>query len=144
MNEQDKLLLLKVLCVMLPHGVIMHNLLKDYDVPLKGVENDNKSIRISVGGEFSTHSGCLIGFWKGANFKWEWKPYLRPMTSMTDMEKQQFNLLSMNRIVPDGFGKDIQMFSLKCIDWLNSHYFDYYGLIEKGLALPAPEGMYDI
>ena len=28
------------------------------------------------------------------------------------------------------------------IDWLNSHHFDYRGLIEKGLALEAPEGMY--
>ena len=33
---------------------------------------------------------------------------------------------------------------LKLIDWLNSHHFDYRGLIEKGLALPAPEGMYKI
>ena len=30
------------------------------------------------------------------------------------------------------------------IDWLNSHHFDYRGLIKKGLALEAPEGMYNI
>ena len=30
------------------------------------------------------------------------------------------------------------------IDWLNAHHFDYRGLIEKGLALEAPEGMYNI
>ena len=28
------------------------------------------------------------------------------------------------------------------IDWLNAHHFDYRGLIEKGLALEAPKGMY--
>jgi hypothetical protein len=28
------------------------------------------------------------------------------------------------------------------IDWLNAHHFDYRGLIEKGLALEAPEDMY--
>jgi hypothetical protein len=28
------------------------------------------------------------------------------------------------------------------IDWLNAHHFDYRDLIEKGLALEAPEGMY--
>ena len=28
------------------------------------------------------------------------------------------------------------------IDWLNENMFDYRGLIEKGLALEAPEGMY--
>jgi hypothetical protein len=28
------------------------------------------------------------------------------------------------------------------IDWLNAHHFDYRWLIEKGLALEAPEDMY--
>jgi hypothetical protein len=28
------------------------------------------------------------------------------------------------------------------MDWILSHHFDYRGLIEKGLALEAPEGMY--
>ena len=28
------------------------------------------------------------------------------------------------------------------MDWLLSHHFDFRGLIEKGLALEAPEGMY--
>jgi hypothetical protein len=28
------------------------------------------------------------------------------------------------------------------VDWLNEHHFDYRGLIEKGLALEAPEDMY--
>jgi hypothetical protein len=28
------------------------------------------------------------------------------------------------------------------VDWLNSHHFDYRGLIKKGLAIEAPEGMY--
>ena len=31
-----------------------------------------------------------------------------------------------------------------CQDWLNKHHFDYRGLIEKGLALEAPEGMYNL
>jgi hypothetical protein len=30
----------------------------------------------------------------------------------------------------------------KLIDWLNAHHFDYRGLIEKGLAIEAPSGMY--
>jgi hypothetical protein len=28
------------------------------------------------------------------------------------------------------------------IDFFNAHHFDYRGLIEKGLALEAPKGMY--
>ena len=31
---------------------------------------------------------------------------------------------------------------LKTYDWLLAHHFDYRGLIEKGLALEAPERMY--
>jgi hypothetical protein len=27
-------------------------------------------------------------------------------------------------------------------DWLNAHHFDYRGLIDKGLALEALDGMY--
>ena len=33
---------------------------------------------------------------------------------------------------------------VKLIDWLNAHHFDYRGLIDKGLAIEAPEGMYKI
>ena len=29
------------------------------------------------------------------------------------------------------------------VDYCNKHYLDYHDLISKGLALPAPEGMYD-
>jgi hypothetical protein len=28
------------------------------------------------------------------------------------------------------------------LDWLLAHHFDFRGLIEKGLALEAPDGMY--
>ena len=31
----------------------------------------------------------------------------------------------------------------KSIDWLNAHHFDYRGLIEKGLAIEALEGVYN-
>jgi hypothetical protein len=29
------------------------------------------------------------------------------------------------------------------LDWLNKKMFDYRGLIEKGLAIEAPKGMYN-
>ena len=31
----------------------------------------------------------------------------------------------------------------KLNEWLNVNHFDYRGLIKKGLALEAPEGMYN-
>ena len=122
MTTKDKQTLLQDLLARLPYGVVIKEEYGDYiNVNIYNAHIEHLIDRISAGVD---------------------KLVLRPMSSMTDMEKQQFNLLSMNRIVSDGFGKDIQMFSLKCIDWLNAHHFDYFGLIEKGLALEAPEGIY--
>jgi hypothetical protein len=56
--------------------------------------------------------------------------YLRPMSSMTREEGNElFQLM--------GNGCDSQR-----VDFYNSHYLDCRGLIEKGLALEAPEEMY--
>lgn len=63
------------------------------------------------------------------------KPYLRSMESMTKEEKEEYNI-----IVDALFDTGISYLN----DWLNSHHFDYRGLIPKGLAIEAPEGMYDI
>lgn len=72
------------------------------------------------------------------------KPYLRSMSSMTDEEDLEFigiGLLVVN-YGTNGNAKHKCKLSIPEIDWLNTHHFDYRGLIEKGLALEAPEGMY--
>ena len=56
------------------------------------------------------------------------------MEIMTEEEKKEYNLTKALSIVDYP--------TLKSFDWLNAHHFDYRGLIEKGLALTAPEGMY--
>ena len=84
------------------------------------------------------------------------RPYLRPMSSMTEEEIREIKAM--------GFAYWITMINndlrssgpmslldaiithhkmVKLIDWLNRHHFDYRGLIEKGLAIEAPEGMYE-
>jgi len=65
------------------------------------------------------------------------KPYLRPMYSMTEEEKKEYNSKFEGR----DFSWEIYYGST---DWLNEHHFDYRGLIEKSLALEAPEDMYEI
>ena len=65
------------------------------------------------------------------------KPYLRPMSSMTEEEENKYNSLN-------GYEKGIFPHTEEAFDWLNAHHFDYRGLIEKGLALEAPEDMYNI
>lgn len=87
----------------------------------------------------------------------EVKPYLRPMSSITEEEWEELNCIGY--IVPlyDGcFGVDIRAYlknnqphyrrfsEFSTIeDWFNAHHFDYRNLIGKGLALEAPKGMYN-
>jgi len=65
------------------------------------------------------------------------KPYLRPISRMTEEEKSNYH--NYRYWIEKG---DIEHCTINMIDWLNAHHFDYRGLIEKGLALEAPEGMY--
>ena len=60
---------------------------------------------------------------------------------MTEEECKEFALLQTDFYV-DGFLYPIA--AVNMINWLNKHHFDYCGLIEKGLALKAPEDMYKI
>lgn len=67
------------------------------------------------------------------------KPYLRPMSSMTEEERDEVKKhMKREQIVNVVFYHATE----KTYDWYNAHHFDYRGLIEKGLALEAPEGMY--
>lgn len=59
------------------------------------------------------------------------KPYLRPMSSMTEEEKLMYEGLMI--------GIDNISYMLDVTDWLNSHHFDYRGLIERELAINAIE-----
>lgn len=70
------------------------------------------------------------------------KPYLRPMSSMTEEEYEELRKIDKYYgIAPLSEINDWEP-GYKSIDWLNKRYFDYRGLIKKGLALAAPEGMY--
>ena len=80
------------------------------------------------------------------------KPYLRPLSSMTEEEFLEYHDIKYNKVTYRHNYKrfDVGKFANVGIipiedylDWLNSHHFDYRGLIEKGLALEAPEGMYN-
>jgi len=57
-------------------------------------------------------------------------PYLRPMSSMTDEEEDEYEIIIRSSLTTH-------------IDWLNKNMFDYRGLIPKSLAIEAPEGMYN-
>lgn len=154
MTQEDKQLLLKDLCARLPYGIIINT--GDGDLKLDrqhqciGVlypedcsdefnkRNNNASFYITI-------SGCYYGE--------KIKPYLRPMSSMTEDEFLEYHTIKYNKVtdrhnykrINVGKFRNVGIIPIKdYLDWLNKHYFDYRGLIEKGLALEATEGMYDI
>lgn len=114
MTQEDKDLLFKVLCAMLPYGA------KIYTAILP-----EKPVRLN-----SSHLN-LIGDIKIL-------PYLRPMSSMTEKEQKEYDVFCCKPYL----GID-ETTASNFINWLNSHHFDYRGLIEMGLALVAPEGIYE-
>ena len=63
------------------------------------------------------------------------KPYLRPMSSMTEEETLEFVNTTIKSL-------EYPMWTTDSYDWLNAHHFDYRGLIPMGLALEALEEMY--
>lgn len=140
MTQEQKQLLLTALCGYLPYGVICHT--EKGDGYLCSI---NQTI-------FGTDYGLNINPLKRDYFndsetdEQAIKPYLRPMSSMTKKERQF--LLKFGTVGMDENDKvfDVYTFGLEktmpVIDFLNSHHFDYRGLIEKGLALEAPEDMY--
>lgn len=68
------------------------------------------------------------------------KLYLRSKSSMTDDELKQYRLVvhdSTFRLEP------LVTSMAREIDWFRQRHIDYRELIENGLALEAPEGMYE-
>ena len=133
MNKEDKELLLKDLCARLPYGVIC-----EYTSIQDGLEIRNEigkltAIDKDVSGckhIYAKIDGHLIGLS-------DFKPYLRQMYSMTEDEQHEYNLIAMHTIVTSkGF---VHIEATDLIDWLNAHYFDYRGLIDRGLAIEVTE-----
>ena len=125
MKQEDKKLLLRDLCARLPYGVI---------VKLNDNFKFNKGDRVLVKELLDLY--CIK----------ELKPYLRPMSSMTEEEKKEFNSLinGVEERCINAYGKGGYTLAFTEVnDWLNAHHFDYRGLIEKSLAIEAPEGMYN-
>lgn len=118
MTQEEKELLLKDICARLPYGVRMKGVNEDFELSINTSPKRLSYVLNSV----------------------DFKPYLRPMSSMTEEESKEFGLLQTDFYV-DGFLYPIAAVSM--INWLNAHHFDYNYLIEKGLALEAPNGMYN-
>ena len=127
MTQEEKELLLKDLCARLPYGV------KILDIPANVV---GKLFLISTTDTVQYETADDSGIQTLYNIK----PYLRPMSSMTEEEQRTLDSMC-NGVEMVSRLSGLKMFD-KAFNWLNENHFDYRGLIEKGLAIEAPEGMY--
>ena len=125
MTQEKKQLVIKDLCARVSYGVIVHRYSDN-------CYSDNCDISIDNVDDFV----YFLEYSEGEEFK----PYLRPMGSMTEEEKEDYVSLS-NHCVNTSVGF-AYLEAQVLVEWLNFHHFDYRGLIEKELALVAPEGMY--
>lgn len=133
MNTKDKEILLKDLCARLPYGVkakVLDESVLQYDYTaeeggfINGIENLNDGLFVIKCRE----DGYVLTYD-------EFKPYLRPMSSMTDEEQRTLDSMCNGvEMVSRLYG--LKMFD-KAFNWLDENHFDYRGLIEKGLAIDA-------
>lgn len=56
------------------------------------------------------------------------KLYLFPLSSLTEEQKEELADMEIS---------SKEFLGVKTIDWLNTHHFDYRGLISRGLAVDA-------
>ena len=128
MTQENKELLLKDLCARLPYGVKIKLIRWDIDEGMyinTTLEPDDIERLLNV------EEGDT-----------EIKPYLFPLSSMTEEQKREYNMLLTDIPTYEYEGGDIvTVFETYdnwiSIDYLNANHFDYRGLIEKGLAIDA-------
>ena len=119
MTQEEKEMLIKDLCGRLPYGVMVQvndAVRGTYDRRLVQVFCDRVSCSVNVCNPLK-ECICIDSV----------KPYLRRMSTMTEEEEA----VLVNK---QGYER---------YEWLDENMFDYRGLIKRGLALEAPEGMYD-
>lgn len=121
MTQEEKDLLLKDLCARLPYGVKIHI---------------GKTQRIEVFDDINFRIGSINNTYADI------KPYLFPLSSMTEEQKNdcpinETNLNIMTSNIGYGIIEMPWRLSYLFVDWCNKNHFDYRGLIYMGLANDA-------
>ena len=125
-TQEDKMLLIKDLSSRLPYAVhVQHisgvnGILHDISIFHKYDESDNICDVI-----------CYTDFLGGSIGIEHFKPYLFPLSSMTEEQKQEYQYITERWMYDSSYSIS------DSIDWLNKNHFDYRHLIEKGLAIDA-------
>lgn len=155
-QEEKKELLLKDLCARLPYEVkgrvyaeitngqydINGDMIffdSPFDVILDGINVSTEEIHVVAIGNEDTVEFIEMQQTDGFPYTIEdVKPYLRPMSSMTEEEEKEYNDLMLNTQVSEIYFPHFEDM-IPVFDWLNKKMFDYRGLIPKGLAIEVTE-----
>ena len=121
MTTEEKELLLKDLLARLPYGVKIR--LGDYDYQVCGY-NSEKEMSVKIW--YCYDSNLTLKSYIDV-YLTDYRPYLRPMSSMTNVEREEYCLVLCDEL------------SINQFDWLIAHHFDYRGLIPKGLAIEVTD-----
>ena len=128
MTQEYKELLLKDLCARLPYKPIVH--IDNCGIwDLRGVDHDD-----------SAELRDRVIVWHGENYPSSknsfpiinCKPYLFPMSSMTEEQRNEYH-----ELIGGMFGTSVLINFEVLEDFFHKNHFDYRGLIEKGLAIDA-------
>ena len=125
MTNEDKELLLRDLCGRLPYGVKINN---------------------EIQGNFVIYGVCENCIFAGTLTEYGWanhidfhieniKPYLFPLSSMTEEQKEIYCNLQ-DKVIYNSKGVTSEDLSA-LTKWLDENMFDWRGLIPKGLAIDA-------
>ena len=138
MTKEEKQLLIKDLCARLLYWPNVKTVDDDdaYIVGLDDTEDGLFYVHILEDGDSYDTTMSVENF----------KPYLRPLSSITEKEKEEASEaieIELNALQgPSGFTVENAASSAFQIDFYNKHHLDYRGLIPMGLALEAPKDMY--
>ena len=128
MTQEEKDLLIKDLCARLPY--VTYYDLSHYGCETRAIVEEFIALKNPLKGLVKTN--IIIEPILYENIK----PYLRPMSSMTEEERNEWMEITHAQewLIIGNLDK--------ATDWLNKNHFDYRGLIPMGLALEATKDMY--
>lgn len=159
MTQEEKQLLLIDLCARLPYGVEVNYKENEYDIRHWKIDSlhtptySESGILIDTDYDgwisFTEYKGCGMSTGSRPLHIEKNLPFLRPMSSMTEEECVELSKIRPfdDEVEPWTYIKTpvpLLIANIKHFDFFHSHHLDWRGLIEKGLVLPAPEGMYKI
>ena len=126
MTQNEKDLLLKDLCARLPYNIKVYDNNGNFNTSYVNLLHINGKVSEAFVGNGMQCRTAPID---------EIRPYLFPLSSMTEEQKREFDI-SMDMGYATAYNAEINCAN-RMIDFFNKYHLDYRGLIPMGLAIDA-------